>query len=40
MLAQAAAMLGHTKMFQLVRPFDFKILATTVAVLRAHWGSL
>jgi len=40
MLAQAATLLGHTKMFQLVRPVDFKILATTVTALRAHWDSL
>jgi hypothetical protein len=40
MLASAAAMLGHAKMFLLVRPRGFEHLEETVAKLRAHWEAL
>jgi hypothetical protein len=40
MLAQAAAMLGHTKVFLLIRPRGFEYLPGTVAALRAHWDAL
>jgi hypothetical protein len=40
MLAHAAAMLGHAKVFLLVRPRGFEHLQETVAALRAHWDSL
>jgi energy-coupling factor transporter ATP-binding protein EcfA2 len=40
MLAYAAAMLGHARIFLLIRPRGFEHLQKTVAELRAHWGSL
>ena len=40
MLVRAAAVLGHAKMFLLIRPLGFEQLAETVAELRAHWDSL
>jgi hypothetical protein len=40
MLAHAAAVLGHAKVFLLVRPRGFEHLQETVAALRAHWDSL
>src|ERR1019366_2822209 len=36
MLAHVAAMLGHAKVFRLVRPHGFEQLQGTVAALRAH----
>jgi energy-coupling factor transporter ATP-binding protein EcfA2 len=40
MLRQAAAMLGHTKVFMLTRPRDFARMGETVSSLRAHWDAL
>jgi hypothetical protein len=40
MFASAAAILGHTKMFLLIRPRGFEHLQETVAELCAHWGLL
>jgi len=40
MLTHAAAMLGHVKMFLLVRPRGFEHLDETVAAVRAHWDAL
>jgi hypothetical protein len=40
MLAQAAAMLGHARIFRYIRPRGFEHMAGTVAALRAHWDSL
>jgi len=40
MLAQAAAMLGHTKVFVFTRPRGFEHMSETVAALRAHWDAL
>jgi hypothetical protein len=40
MLAQAAAMLGHAKVFRLIRSRGFDQLQETVAALCAHWDSL
>jgi hypothetical protein len=39
-LAHTAAMLGHAKVFRLVRLRGFEHLQETVAALRAHWDSL
>ena len=40
MLRQAAALLGHTKVFRLVRPRGFEHMSETVDALRAHWDAL
>lgn len=40
MLAQAAAMLGHAKLFRFVRPRGFEHMDETVAALRRHWEAL
>jgi hypothetical protein len=40
MVAQRAAILGHTKVFLLVRPRGFQHMDETVATLQAHWESL
>jgi hypothetical protein len=40
MFAQAAAMLGHAKMFLLIAPRGFEHLPDTLTGLRAHWDSL
>jgi hypothetical protein len=40
MLAQAAAMLRHTKVFLLIHPRGFEHMARTVASVREHWNAL
>jgi hypothetical protein len=40
MLAQAASMLAHTKVFVLTRRRGFEHMPQTVAALRAHWDAL
>ena len=40
MLAHAAAMFGHAKMFLLIRPHGFEHLQETVAAVQAHWDAL
>jgi hypothetical protein len=40
MLRQAAALLGHTRVFRLVRPRGFEHMPETVDALRAHWDAL
>ena len=40
MLRQAASLLGHTKVFRLVRPRGFEHMSETVAALLAHWDTL
>jgi hypothetical protein len=40
MFAQAAAVLGHAKMFLLIAPRGFEHLRETLTGLRAHWDSL
>jgi hypothetical protein len=39
-LAQAAAVLNHTKIFLLTRPRGFEYMPRTLSTLRAHWESL
>ena len=39
MLAQAAALVGHVKIFLLTRPRGFRHLAQTAAILREQWGA-
>jgi hypothetical protein len=40
MLARAAAMLGHARVFLLIRPRGFEHMPETVGALRAHWDAL
>jgi energy-coupling factor transporter ATP-binding protein EcfA2 len=40
MLAQAAALFGHAKIFTLTRPRGFEHLQATIAMLRQHWEAL
>jgi hypothetical protein len=40
MLAQAAALFGHAKVFTLVRPRGFEHMPETIAILREHWDAL
>jgi hypothetical protein len=40
MLAQAAALFGHAKVFLLTRPRGFEHVQETVTILRQHWDAL
>lgn len=40
MLMQAAALIGHAKVFRLARPLGFEHVQETVTILRDHWDAL